>query len=91
MIIRDSVVSGRAVQLRASFDHPDTLVVKWWRIGPWDRQHDVDWEADGTITVFSNNQIAGREYSDIVAIDPESFETAKTLSKSIVEPFSAFA
>jgi hypothetical protein len=29
--------------------------VKWWRMGPWIRQHDPEFKAGGTISVFNNN------------------------------------
>lgn len=34
---------------------PETWMVKWYQIGPWIRQHDPDFTADGTILVFNNN------------------------------------
>ena len=33
---------------------PDTEAVKWYQIGPWERQHDPEFNADGTISVFNN-------------------------------------
>jgi hypothetical protein len=48
---------------------PETLKVKWWRVGISDFQHDPDWEPDGDIVIFSNNWRTG-VYSDIVAINP---------------------
>jgi hypothetical protein len=29
--------------------------VKWWRIGPWARQHDPEFKAGGTLVIFNNN------------------------------------
>jgi len=69
----DLLLSYRTQNLVFVVD-PDTLKVKWWIVGASDRQHDADWEADGRITVFSNNEVAARKYSDIIAIDPETRE-----------------
>lgn len=54
---------------------PATKKVKWWHIGPWIRQHDPDFDRDGRISVFNNNQDGtgrGTVYggSTIVEIDP---------------------
>jgi hypothetical protein len=68
----DLLVSFRTTNLVIVLD-PDTLRIKWWRVGPWDRQHDPDWGADGLITVFSNNERGVGEHSNIIAIDPGSF------------------
>jgi hypothetical protein len=53
--------------------NPETLKVKWWRQGLTRRQHDPDWNAKGTITVFNNNM--HREYSNILEIDPVTMES----------------
>lgn len=50
----DLVISLRDFNLVAVVD-PDDWTVKWNRIGPWLRQHDPDFNDDGTITVFNNN------------------------------------
>lgn len=69
--------------------NPDTLSIDWWRIGPWDRQHDPDWESGGRITVFSNNQKSPREFSDIIAIDPMTLEFASIVDGSDFGFFSS--
>ena len=61
--------------------------VKWWRIGPWLRQHDPEFRRDGRIVVFNNNvhatafgdkhpyykvPLSAPQATNIVAIDPAS-------------------
>lgn len=33
----------------------EVKTIKWWKVGPWIRQHDPDFEAGGKITVFDNH------------------------------------
>lgn len=42
--------------------------IKWMRQGPWIMQHDPDFRADGTISVFNNN--TGRPRAEITIVDP---------------------
>ncbi len=51
---------------------PRSLKVKWWRHGLARRQHDPDWNARGTITIYNNNMHRG--YSSIIEVDPRSME-----------------
>lgn len=62
---------------------PETRQVKWHQTGPWRRQHDPQFNADGTITVFNNNvypkPVASADdaeayRSNILRIDPASRE-----------------
>jgi len=35
--------------------NPKTADIKWWKIGPWKRQHDPEFIPGGNIIVFNNN------------------------------------
>ena len=43
--------------------------IKWAAYGPWHQQHDPDFNADGTISIFDNNR--GRGPSRIISIVPD--------------------
>ncbi|SMH53331.1 arylsulfotransferase family protein [Maritimibacter sp. HL-12] len=63
----DILFSLREINLVAVVD-PANARLKWWHHGPWIRQHDPDFQPDGTITVFDNATGTGR--SMIRRIDP---------------------
>ena len=72
----DLLLSLRNLNLIAVLD-PDTKRVRWWSRGPWTFQHDPDFTADGTISVFDNNSDRGR--SEILTIDPVTNEIRNNL------------
>lgn len=52
---------------------PDTLKVKWWKIGPWLRQHDPEFMPGGKLVVFNNNNyLTAFGDSDSQVVSPES-------------------
>jgi hypothetical protein len=72
----DLLISYASTNLLFVLD-PDSLKVKWWRIGLGDYQHDPDWELDGRITIFNNQRrgpMYGQKFSKIMSIDPNTYE-----------------
>lgn len=71
----DIMVSIRNQNMIAVID-PDDGRIKWWRIGPFIRQHDPDFLPDGRISVFDNNRDDNEGSlfggSRILIIDPQS-------------------
>jgi len=52
--VGDLLLSIRELNMIMVVDSTGTKV-KWWKIGPWRRQHDPEFRSDGTIMLFNNN------------------------------------
>lgn len=63
----DLLISLRNLDLIAVLDR-ETREMLWVQQGPWQQQHDPDWEPDGTISVFNNNR--ARQRSRITLVNP---------------------
>lgn len=72
----DLLLSFRTISLVAVLD-PDDHRLKWWARGPWLKQHDPDFTADGRISVYDNN--SRRERSEIIKIDPVTRQVSNDL------------
>lgn len=73
----DLLISARTINAVFVID-PDTLEIKWHRLGATRAQHDPDWHPNGTITVYDNRM--GWGDSDIIAFDPATFERSVVLA-----------
>ena len=50
--------------------NPDSREIRWWRIGPWVRQHDAQFAPGGKIIVFNNNAYRADYGSNQLGIMP---------------------
>lgn len=83
--VGDVLISLRELNLIAVID-PENGRFKWWRYGPWFKQHDPDFESDGSITVYDN--ATGSGASRILRVYPGQNSTVDTLfSGSSAVPF----
>jgi hypothetical protein len=83
----DLLISLRELNLVAVID-ADDLRLKWWQHGPWHRQHDPDFEPDGTISVYDNRMGLGA--SRIVKIDPATRAVTTVYAGDAEEPFYSY-
>ena len=80
----DLLISLRNLNLVAVIG-PESKKMKWWKIGPWHRQHDPHFAADGRILVYNNDMNFGP--SQILAVDPASDEVEVLFEGSEEAPF----
>jgi len=80
----DVLISLRELNLVAVVD-PQTGRMKWWRHGPWFKQHDPDFQPDGTITIYSND--TGEGASRILRIRPGEDDVETVFAGSEAVPF----
>ncbi len=76
----DLAISMRELNLVMVVD-PEARVVKWEQTGPWLRQHDPEFRADGKLSIFNNNayrtaypdnqtDLSAPRTSNIMTVDP---------------------
>lgn len=91
----DIMISLRNVNAIFVFD-PETLKIKYHSIGQFLRHHDPDFQADGTITLFDNNNLESADDADqqsaelrsrILQIDVESNKITTLIGKQDHFPF----
>ena len=68
--VGDLLLSLRKYNMLLVVD-PETKTIKWWKIGPWVRQHDPEFIPGGKIIVFNNNsyRTAFGDGPDISSLD----------------------
>lgn len=82
--VGDILVSLRNLNLVGVLDGK-TYALKWHQIGPWYRQHDVHFQADGSISILNNNMT--QDHSEIVKIYPRTGEYKVLFRGSDRAPF----
>lgn len=82
--VGDLLVSMRELNLVGVVDR-ESGAFKWWQNGPWLKQHDPDFEPDGTITVYDNHSGSGR--SRILRVDPATRVTSVVFAGNDEVPF----
>lgn len=80
----DLLISLRELNLLAVVE-PTEGRLRWYRHGPWHKQHDPDFEPDGTITVFDNGTGSGR--SRLLRTRPGSAEVETVFEGRDDAPF----
>lgn len=80
----DLLISLREANLVAVID-PDDGTLKWWQHGPWLKQHDPDFQPDGTITIFDNH--TGSGVSRILRVHPSTHAVETVFAGSEAAPF----
>ncbi len=80
----DILLSLRTYNMLLVVD-PELKIIKWYKVGPWVRQHDPEFTNRGTISVFNNNSYRGGipasgdlskpERSNIIEINPMTLES----------------
>lgn len=81
----DLLISLRSLNLVGVID-PRTRKFKWLTSKYTLRQHDPDWEPDGTVSVFDNQM--GRQYSRVVKFEPGTDHYRTTVSGSPLNFYS---
>lgn len=82
--VGDVLLSLRELNMITVVD-PLTGKMKWWHYGPWFKQHDPDFQPDGSITVYDN--ATGDDRSRIISVRPGD-DTTETLFEGSEEvPF----